>query len=198
MRTRSMIALLAFVLCRTAIVAAQPQSEAVMIIPGIPGEISISLDRTDWSQIQGMPDPRTPQRSEIDTLGSRSANPLTSQGSSSSPDRGRAGMQDVTVEKYIDTSSHEPLDVGAVGQRFPEVVLEVRHAGSQTRDRLVIKMRNVVITRIEEQSTQPTLRGGRATEAVTLRCGTLEWESRPAETAWRPSTPGYPITPRPQ
>ena len=194
MRTRSMIAVLAIVSCPAAIVAAQPQTEAVMIIPGIPGEIPISLERTDWSQIQGMPDPRTPQRSEIDTLGSRSANPLTSRESSSSGDRGKVHLQDVTVEKYVDGSSHDPLDLGPVGARFPEVVLEIRPAGRERRDRLVIKMRNVVITRVYEK---PAPSGARATETVTFRCEYLEWESRPAATAWRPSTPAYPITPRP-
>ena len=106
-------------------------------------------------------------------------------------------MQDVTVEKYIDTSSHKPLDLGAVGQHFPEVVLEIRPAGGEHRDRTVIKMRNVVITRIEEQPTQPTLRGSHPTETVTFRSEAVEWEIQRAETTWRPSTPAYPITPRP-
>jgi type VI secretion system Hcp family effector len=198
MRTRSKIALLAILLCSAAIVASQPQSEAVMIIAGIPGEIPISLEGTDWSQFQGMPDPRTPQRSEIDTLGSRSANPLTSRESSSSRDSGRAGMQDVSVTKNVDRSSHALLDACASGQRMPEVRLEIRPVGGQRQDLLVIKMRNVVITRVDEQPAQPTLRGGRATEAVTLRCESLEWEIQRAETAWRPSTPAYPITPRPR
>jgi type VI protein secretion system component Hcp len=178
-----------------AIVAAQPQTEAVMIIAGIPGEIPISLERTDWSQIEGMPDPRTPQRSEIDTLGSRSANPLTSRGSSSHGDRGQVHLQDISVTKNIDSSSHALLDACASGQRMPEVRLEIRSAGSQRRDRLVIKMRNVVITRVDEQ---PAPSPARATETVTFRCEYLEWESRPAETQWRPSTPAYPITPGPQ
>jgi type VI protein secretion system component Hcp len=197
MRTKPTIAVLASLLCPAAMVAAQPQSEAVMIIPGIPGEIPISLERTDWSQIRGMPDPRTPQRAQSETLGRESANPLTSRGSSSGRDSGRAGMQDMTIEKFVDTGSREPLDLGPIGQRFPEVVVEVRHAGSQRRDRLVIKMRNVGITRIEGQPTQPDLRGGRATEAVTFRCQSLEWEIQRTATAWRPSTPAYPITPRP-
>jgi type VI protein secretion system component Hcp len=195
MRARSTIAVLAVVFCPAAIVAAQAQTEAVMIIPGIPGEIPISLERTDWSQIQGMPDPRTPQLSEIDTLRRRSANPLTSRGSSSSGDSGRVEVQDISVEKDVDNSSHELLDACASGQRIGEVRLEIRPAGGQRRDLLVIKMRNVVITRVDEQ---PAPRAARATETVTFRCESLEWESRPAETPWRPSTPAYPITPRPQ
>jgi len=195
MRTRSTFAVLAIVLCPAAIVAAQPKAEAVMIIAGIPGEIPISLERTDWSQFQGMPDPRTPQRSEIDTLGSRSANPLTSRGSSSRGDSGKAGIQDISVDKYVDNSSHELLDACRVGQRFRDVVLEIRPAGREQRDRTVIKMRNVVITRVDEQ---PALRGGHPTEKVTLRGEGLEWEIQPAATAWRASTPAYPITPRPR
>jgi len=194
MRTRSKFAVLAIVLCPAAMVAAQTQTEAVMIIAGIPGEIPISLERTDWSQIQGMPDPRTPQRSEIDTLGSRSANPLTSRGSSSGSDSGRVQVQDISVEKNVDNSSHALLDACASGQRIPDVRLEIRPVGSQRRDLLVIKMRNVVITRVDEQ---PAPSAVRATETVTFRCEYLEWESRPAETSWRPSTPAYPITPRP-
>jgi type VI protein secretion system component Hcp len=195
MRTRSTFAVLAIVLCPVAIVAAQPQTEAVMIIPGIPGEISISLDRTDWSQVQGMPDPRAPQRSEIDTLGPRSANPLTSRGSSSLADRGKATPQDFSVTKNIDKASPKLHVACASGERIPEVRLEIRPVGSQRRDLLMIKMRNVVITRVDEQ---PAPSGARTTEAVTFRCESLEWESRPAETALRPSTPAYPITPRPR
>ena len=195
MRTRSTFAVLAIVLCPAAIVAAQPQTEAVMIIPGIPGEIPISLERTDWSQIQGMPDPRTPWGSHIDTLGSRSANPLTSRGSSSPSDGGKVHVQDLSVEKNVDNSSHALLDACASGQRMPEVRLEIRPVDSQRRDLLVIKMRNVVITRVDEH---PAPSAARATETVTFRCEYLEWESRPADTPRRPSTPAYPITPRPQ
>jgi type VI secretion system secreted protein Hcp len=179
MRTRSKFVVLAIVLCPAAMVAAQTQTQAVMIIAGIPGEIPISLERTDWSQIQGMPDPRTPQRSQIDTLGSRSANPLTSRGSSSGSDSGKVQVQDISVEKNVDNSSHALLDACASGQRMPEVRLEIRPVGSQRRDLLVIKMRNVVITRVDEQ---PAPSAARATETVTF---------------WRPSTPAYPITPRP-
>jgi len=195
MRTRSTYAVLAIVLCLAAIVAAQPQTEAVMIISGIPGEISISLDGTDWSQVQGMPDPRTPQGSEIDTLGPRSANPLTSRGSSSLADRGKVTPQDFSVVKDIDKASPKLHVACASGQHMPEVRLEIRPTGGQRRDLLVIKMRNVVITRVDEQ---PAPSGARATETVSFRCEYLEWESRPAETSWRPSTPAYPITPRPQ
>jgi type VI protein secretion system component Hcp len=195
MRTRSTIAVLAIVSCPAAIVAAQPQTEAVMIISGIAGEISISLDRTDWSQVRGMPDPRTPRPSEIDTLGSRSANPLTSRGSSPPPDRGKVAIQDFTLTKDVDKASPKLHGACASGKHIPEVRLEIRPGGSQRRDLLVIKMRNVIITRVDEQ---PAPSGGRATEAVTFRCRSLEWESRPAETAWRPSTPVYPITPRPR
>jgi type VI secretion system secreted protein Hcp len=165
MRTRSKFVVLAIVLCPAAMVAAQTQTQAVMIIAGIPGEIPISLERTDWSQIQGMPDPRTPQRSQIDTLGSRSANPLTSRGSSSGSDSGKVQVQDISVEKNVDNSSHALLDACASGQRMPEVRLEIRPVGSQRRDLLVIKMRNVVITRVDEQ---PAPSAARATETVTF------------------------------
>jgi type VI secretion system secreted protein Hcp len=196
MRTKSKLAVLAIVLCPAAMVAAQTQTEAVMIIAGIPGEIPISLDRTDWTQVQGMPDPRTPQRTEIDSLlGSRSSSLLTSRGSSSRGDSGRAQQQDFTVEKDLDTSSPKLVDACASGKHFPEAVLEIRRAGGQGRDRLVIKMRNVIITRVDEQ---PAPSGGRATEAVTFRCASLEWQNQPASNAWRAATPAYPITPRPR
>jgi type VI protein secretion system component Hcp len=195
MRTRSIIAALTIAFCPAAIVAAQSPGDAVMIIPGIPGEIPISLDRTDWSQIKGMPDPRAPQRSEIDTLGPSSANPLISRESPSQRDRGKVSIQDVSITKEVDRSSPALLDACASGRHMPEVRLEIRPAGRQSRDRLVITMRNAVITRVDEQPARPS---ARATEAVTFKCEYLEWESLPAETAWRPSTPAYLITPRPQ
>jgi type VI protein secretion system component Hcp len=166
-----------------------------MIIAGIRGEIPISLERTDWSQIKGMPDPRAPRGSQIDSLGLRSANPLTSRGSSSRSDSGKVHQQDISVEKNVDNSSHALLDACASGRHMPEVRLEIRPVDSQRRDLLVIKMRNAVITRVDEQ---PAPSGARATETVTFRCEDLEWENRPAESPWRHSTPAYPITPRPQ
>ena len=89
MRIRSMVAVLVMGLGASATVTARPQPEAVMTISGIAGQFAVRADRTDWTQIKGMPDPRDSQGSGIDILtGSRAGSLLTSQGTPPGADRG--------------------------------------------------------------------------------------------------------------
>lgn len=182
-------------LCAAAIVNAQPRLGAVMTLSGVPGTITIQADRTDWSQIEGMSDPGTTRPSGTgSTLSSRSGSLLTSRGSSSSADRGRVGAQDFTITKEVDSATPKLNDLLASGEHIREVRLELEHAGGSARERVVITMRNAVITRIEEETARGT---ERPTEAVTFRCDAIEWESQPTTTTWRATPPPLAPTPRP-
>ena len=103
-------------------------------------------------------------------------------------------MQDFTCTKYIDKSTPSLGSFFASGEHMDEVMLEIRPAGGVRGDRLVITMRNAVITRITED---PAIGMDRPTEAVTFTCDSLEWESQPAAPAWRASPHPYSLTPRP-
>jgi len=197
MRSRTIIAVLALAVCLVAIDAAAQQPEAVMTIAGMPGQITIRVDQTDWSQIQGMPDPRTSLAAGTSSLlSSRPGSPLTSRGGASGArNSGRAEHQDVSIDKYIDKASHKIALGCTTGQHIPEVTLEIRPAGGEKRERLVIKMTNVVISNVAPQSTTGT---NRPTERVTFSFEELNWEYH-AVTGVRGATPPpYSFTPRPR
>lgn len=167
-----------------------------MTIDGIPDPIEIRVDLTEWTQIQGMPDPRAPQLSGSGgSLSSRAASPLTSRAAAPSRDRGSAVVEDLTVTKNVDKASPKMGLFSSSARRMREVTLEIRPVGGSPGDRTVIKMKNAVITRITEQ---PALRGDHPTEAVTFSCQSIEWETQAASTPWDASPIPYTLTPRPR
>ena len=197
MRSRTMIAVLALAVCLVAIEAAAQQPEALMTITGMPGQITIRVDQTDWSQIQGMPDPRTSLAAGTSSLlSSRPSSPLTSRGGASGArNSGRVEYQDFSITKYVDKTSHKlMLDCG-IGQRIPEVTLEIRPAGGDKREYLIIEMTNVVIASVAPQSTTGT---DRPTESVTFSFEELKWEYRPVGGVQGATPPPYSVTPRPR
>jgi type VI secretion system secreted protein Hcp len=197
MRGTTTITVLTLAVCLVAIDGAAQGSEAFMTIAGIPGQITIRVDRTDWTQIQGMPDPRTPQRFEIDSItGSRAASPLISRGGSAGDrDRGSALIEDFALVKDIDKASPKLHDKVLSGEPIAEVRIEIVPSGPEQRTQFSITMTNVVVTRIVEQ---PTAGRDRPTEKVTFSCQSLEWETRAAGGYRQAATPYYPITPRPR
>ena len=197
MRAQPTLEIFALAVSLGAVVAAAAQPEAVMTIAGIPDQIGILVDRTDWTQVRGMPDPRTSQGSEITgILGARPASPLTSRGGSTGGrDQGRAEMVDFSIDKYVDKSSPNLHDKCASGEHMDEARMEIVTGGRDRGTRFVITMTGVVISRIVEH---PATGRDRPTETVTFTCQSLEWESQPAPSLSRVSTPAYPLTPRPR
>ena len=196
MRIKPMIAVLAAVSSIVATSAAQPQLDAVMTVSGISGHISVRADRTDWTQIRGMPDPRGAHESGSSSLlGSRSGSLLTSRGSPTGGDRGSVAMQDFSITKNLDDSSPKIHDACSAGTHIGEAVLEVHYAGGAPGDHLMITMRNAVITRVDRQ---PAVGRDGPTETVTFKCQTIEWEIRPAAATLRSSPLAYTLTPTPR
>jgi type VI protein secretion system component Hcp len=197
MRGFATIKVLALAVSLGAVVAVASQPEAVMTIAGIPGQISISVNQTDWSQVQGMPDPRSSEVSGFTGLtGPRANSPLTSRvGSVGGRDQGSTQPQDFSVEKYLDSSSPSLRDKMMSGERMERVTLEIVPAASDQRTGFVITMMGVAISRIVEHPA--TGREG-PTETVTFTCQSLEWESLPSPSLSRVSTPANSLTPRPR
>lgn len=191
MRGRILVAFFAAV-CTVAIDAAAQQTEAFMTFPGIPGRIAIRVDLTDWSQIQGMPDPRGPQLSTLgNPLLSRTPNPLGGSGDRT----GRVGLQDISVTKNIDKASPKIADVCASGKVFPKVEIEIVNAGRGGMEYFTITMSNVTVASFSQLESSGR---DRPTESVEFEYESLSWEVRPAGVYRQAATPNYSITPRPR
>jgi len=190
---RNTMAVCALVLLASVVTtdAGTPQTTAIMKISGVPGQIVLQVDKTDWSQIQGLPDPAAPR-----VAGSTS--PLSARGSSSLTSRagtlgsggggvGGAAIQDLSITKNVDNSSPNLLTACANGQHFPEVEIEIATAGGNNQEYLVIELENVIITSVNPQGS-----AGDAlpTEELTLSYEKVSWEYRPIDPA-QGSTPPF-------
>ena len=193
MRCTLGIVTLALIICPGPVDAGTPQPTAVMTISGIPGQFTVQVGQTDWSQIQGMPDPRTSSAyGPSNPLSSRGSSPLVSRGGGGGARSGEVGMQDLTVTKNTDLSSPELASWCAAGKHIPEVTLEIRGAGGNEMEYLVIELTNVIVEGID---TGGTTDEGRRTENVTFSYGKLHWEYRPVRTEQRATPPRYSYTP---
>ena len=191
MRSTSVVIALFLIVCPVAVEAGTPQTTAIMKISGMSGQIAIQVDQTDWSRIQGMPDPRAPRTSG-------STNPLSARGSSSLTSRGGtlggggggvggAAIQDLSIAKNVDNSSPNLANKCTAGEHIPEVTIEFVTAGGNNQEYLVIEMTNVVIANISAQGAS----GDAApTEELTLSYENVTWEYRPIGPAQR-STPPF-------
>ena len=78
--------------------AGTPQTTAIMKISGMPGQIAIPVDQTDWSQIQGMPDPTAPRApGSTNPLSARDSGSLASRGGTLGGRSGSVQIQDLTI-----------------------------------------------------------------------------------------------------
>jgi type VI secretion system secreted protein Hcp len=194
MQGRAITAVLALAVCLVAIEAAAQQPEALMTIAGMPGQITIRVDQTDWSQIQGMPDPRTSLAAGTSRLlSSRPGSPLTSRGGASDArNSGRAEYEDFSITKDVDKATPKLMLDCATGEVIPKVTLEVIPARRDKRESLVIEMTNVVIASVAPQSTTGT---NRPTESVTFSFEELKWEYRAVGGVRGATPPAYSFTP---
>jgi hypothetical protein len=195
MRGRNLVFVFAAVGTLAIDAAAQP-TEAFMTIPDIPGRIAIRMELTDWSQIQGMPDPRTPQLSALgNPLLSRTPNRLGAQGGGSGARSGRVELDDFSITKELDKTSPKIAEACASGKVFPRVTIEIVNAGRSRTEYFSITMANVMVTNSLQSDG-----GGRdrATESVEFQYESLTWEVRTAGGFRRVVTPDYSITPRPE
>ncbi len=199
MRRTLVISALILIACPAATGAGTPQTTTIMKISGMPGQIAIPVDQTDWSQIQGLPDPTAPRTT-------RSTNPLGARGSSSLASRGgtlggggggggRVGVQDISFVKEVDQSSPNLMQACATGKHISEATLTVRHAGEDVQEYLVITLENCIV---ENVSPQGSAGDAAPTEELTLSYEKVSWEYRPVQSTQRSTPPPFSYTPHPQ
>ena len=196
MRSSPVFAAFVLMACAGAVSASEPQTTATMKISGVPGQIAIPVDQTDWSQIPGLPDPTAPRTAgSTNPLSARGSNPLASRGGTLGGGGGGGGgvaIQDLSITKYVDGSSPNLLTACANGQHFPEVEIEFVATGGNNQEYLVIEMENVIVQSVNSHGS-----AGDAvpTEELTFSCEKVSWEYRPIEPAQRTTPAFYSFTP---
>jgi len=90
---------------------------------------------------------------------------------------GKAHVQDISVTKYVDSSSHALLLNCCVGKRMEKATLYVTNATGEQTDYLIIELsEGVIITSI---STGGSGGEDRLTENLTLHFGKFEYKFQP-------------------
>jgi type VI secretion system secreted protein Hcp len=84
---------------------------------------------------------------------------------------GKVAVQDISVTKYVDTSSPNLINTCCTGKHYPEATLTVRKAGDNPVEYMIIKMTDVLITSI---STGGSGGEDRLTENVSLNFAKVE------------------------
>ena len=78
---------------------------------------------------------------------------------------GKVSVQDISVTKWVDSSSHDLIRKCCNGAHFSEAVLTVRKAGETPLEYLVITMKEIIVSSV---STGGSGGEDRLTENVTL------------------------------
>ena len=89
---------------------------------------------------------------------------------------GKASIQDVSITKYIDASSHKLLGAVSKGTHIPEAILTVRKSGDSPLDYIVLTMTNCIISSIATGGS-----GGedRLTENISINFEEFEFAYTP-------------------
>lgn len=90
---------------------------------------------------------------------------------------GKANVQDISLTKYIDKSSHALLQACATGARLDKAILTVTNATGEQTDYLTIELSNGVM--ITSVSTGGSGGEDRLTENITLHFGKFEYKFQP-------------------
>jgi type VI secretion system secreted protein Hcp len=89
---------------------------------------------------------------------------------------GKVNVQDVSVTKYVDKSSHLLIAACSTGKHYPEAKLTVRKAGDKPLEYIKITMTEVMVTAV---STGGSGGEDRLTENVTLNFAKYKFEYTP-------------------
>ena len=89
---------------------------------------------------------------------------------------GKVNVQDISITKYVDSSSSVLISSACKGTHHPEATLTVRKAGDKALEYIIIKMKEVIVTSISMGGS-----GGedRLTENVSLNFGEFEYAYQP-------------------
>jgi type VI secretion system secreted protein Hcp len=89
---------------------------------------------------------------------------------------GKVNVQDISVTKYVDSSSNALIMSCCKGTHHSEATLVVRKAGDKPLDYIIIKMKEVIITSV---STGGSGGEDRLTENVSLNFAEFEYAYQP-------------------
>ena len=201
MRNTTVLATLILAACATTVSAGSPQTTATMKISGMPGQIAIPVDQTDWSQIPGLPDPTAPRDSQsTNPLGSRSSSLISRSGTlggggGGGGGGGRVEVQDISIVKELDHSSPRLLTACANGEHIPVIEIEFVSVGGDDQEYLVLTLKNCIVAAYNPQGTS----GDPASpEELVISYGEVSWEYRPVQTTQRSTPPPFSYTPHPR
>lgn len=89
---------------------------------------------------------------------------------------GKVNVQDISVTKYVDSSSHMLMLACSNGKHFKEAMLTVRKAGEDPLEYVKIKLKEVIVTSV---STGGSGGEDRLTENITLNFAHVKYEYTP-------------------
>lgn len=89
---------------------------------------------------------------------------------------GKSNFQDVSVTKYVDSSSHALLQACATGEHFTNASLHVRKAGKTQVEYITIEMEEVLVTSV---STGGSGGEDRLTENLSLNFAKVKFTYKP-------------------
>jgi len=89
---------------------------------------------------------------------------------------GKANFQDLSVTKYVDSSSHALLGACATGEHFTKASLHVRKAGKTQLEYITIEMKEVMVTSV---STGGSGGEDRLTENLSLNFAEVKFTYKP-------------------
>lgn len=92
---------------------------------------------------------------------------------------GKVNVQDISVTKYVDSSSNALIMSACKGTHHKEATLTVRKAGDKPLEYIIIKMKEVIITSV---STGGSGGEDRLTENVSLNFAEFEYAYQPQKT----------------
>jgi len=92
---------------------------------------------------------------------------------------GKVHVQDISITKYVDSSSHALIMSACKGTHHKEATLVVRKAGNKPLEYIIIKMKEVIITSV---STGGSGGEDRLTENVSLNFAEFEYAYQPQKT----------------
>ena len=90
---------------------------------------------------------------------------------------GKAQVQDISLTKYVDSSSHSLLQAAATGARLEEAWLYVTNATGEQTDYMTLHLSNGVM--VTSVSTGGSGGEDRLTESVTLHFGKFKYGFQP-------------------
>lgn len=99
---------------------------------------------------------------------------------------GKVNVQDISITKYVDASSHALIGACSTGTHYPQALLTVRKAGKNPLEYVKITMKEVIVTSV---STGGSGGEDRLTENVSLNFAEFKFEYTPQ----KPDGTGDPV-----